>query len=229
MVHQWLLPLCNCRTVRLLLYSPPDDLPVSLQSNPTPRLPLEVGKLALAAVVPQVQEVIEDSFSFPQLNCSPSGSRYFPRSTLRVHPGASQVWASETRLGVSLLFRLHSTLFLNFLPDWTLAESVVSSTGETASFLLGSLLLLFLPFLALAFASLLSLTLDSVHLAGPRRLRLSLNRVDSSLLFISLLSTLRLLLIPPRRISSSPVHFHPEGHSLGSLQIPLYVRPHMFL
>ena len=41
-------------------------LPVSLRSEPAPRLPLEVGKLALAAVGPQVQEVSEDSFSFPQ-------------------------------------------------------------------------------------------------------------------------------------------------------------------
>ena len=199
MVPQWLLPLWICWTVRLSLYNSPVDLPVSIRSDPAPRLPLEVGKLALAAVVPQVQEVNENSFSFPQLNCSPSGSRYFPRSTLRVHPGAAQVWASETRLGVSLLFCLHSTLFLNFLPDWTLAESVVSTTGEAARFLLGRLSVLPLPLLALTpFASLLlPLTLDSMHLAGPRRLWLSLNRMDSSLLF-PFLSTLRLLLIPPR-------------------------------
>ena len=121
------------------------------------------------------------------------------RSTLRVHPGAAQVWASETRLGVSLLFRLHSTLFLNFLPDWTLAESVVSSAREAVRFLLRHLLVLSPPLLALStFASLLlSLTLDSVHLAGPRRLCLSLNNVDSSLGFIPFLSTLRLLLSPP--------------------------------
>ena len=167
--------------MRLSLYNSPVDLPVSIRSDPAPRLPLEVGKLALAAVVPQVQEVFEDPFSFPQLNFSPSGSRYFPRSTLRVHPGTAQVWASETRSSVSLLFRLHSTLFLNFLLDRTLAESVVSSIGEAARFLLGNLFLRLLSFLALAFASLLSL--DNIHLAGPRRLRLSLNRIDSSLLF----------------------------------------------
>ena len=54
-----------------------------------PALPLEVGKLALAAVVPQVQGVTEDPFSFPlnAQNCSLAGSRS-SRSDLRVHPGA---------------------------------------------------------------------------------------------------------------------------------------------
>ena len=62
--------------------------------------------------------------------------------------------------------------------------------------LLGRRLLLLFPF-ALTLAFLLSLTLDSIHLAGPYSLCLSLHSVDISLIFIALLSTLLFLLIPP--------------------------------
>ena len=174
--------------VRLSLYSSPVDLPVSIRSDPAPCLPLEVGKLALAAVVPQVQEGIENPFSFPQLKRSPSGSRYFPHSTLRVHPGAPQVWARGTRLGFSRLRCFNTTLFLNCSPHWTFPKRVVATASKATYRWPGCLLFLgFLPLLALAF--MLSLTLDSIHLAGPRSLRLSLNRVGIPFLF-SLLSTL---------------------------------------
>ena len=58
-------------------------------------------------------------------------------------------------------------------------------------------LLLLVP-LSFALAFLLSPTLDSHHLAGPRSLCLSLHRVDIPLGFISFLSTLLSpLVIPP--------------------------------
>ena len=90
-------------------------------------------------------------------------------------------------------------------------------------------LLLLVP-LSFALAFLLSPTLDSHHLAGPRSLHLSLNRMDIPLVLISLLSTLRpLLVIPPRLFCSPPVHFHPEGHPLSRFKIPLHVCPNVLL
>ena len=67
---------------------------------------------------------------------------------------------------------------------------MIPTASEAFSSQLGRLCVLLLPFLALSLAFLLSLTLDNEHLAGPRSLWLSLYSVDSSLLFISLLSTL---------------------------------------
>ena len=55
--------------------------------------------------------------------------------------------------------------------------------------------LLLLVTLSFAFAFLLSPTSDSHHLAGPRSLSLSLNRVDILLVLIPLLYTLRPLLV----------------------------------
>ena len=89
-------------------------------------------------------------------------------------------------------------------------------------------LLLLVPLFALAF--LLSPTLDSHHLAGPRSLSLSLHRVDIPSLFISLLSTLlSLLVISPRLFNNPPVHFHSEGHPLGHFQIALHMCPNVLL
>ena len=84
-------------------------------------------------------------------------------------------------------------------------------------------LLLLVP-LSFALAFLLSPTLDSHHLAGPRSLCLSLHRVDIPLVLISLLSTLlSLLVILPRLFCSPPVHFHPEGHPFRRFKVPLHV------
>ena len=73
---------------------------------------------------------------------------------------------------------------------------ITTASPTPSRLLLGRLLIPLFPF-SLALAFLLSLTLDSHHLAGPRSLCLSLNSVDIPLAFIALLSTLLFLLRSP--------------------------------
>ena len=85
----------------------------------------------LAAVVSQVQRVLEDPFSFSPMKFFPFYSRYSPRSGQRVHPSAPQVWASGTRLGVSRLLCLNATFLANLIPDVALAESMITTASKT--------------------------------------------------------------------------------------------------
>lgn len=123
-----------------------------------------------------------------------------------------------TRLCIFLLFRLDTTLLTYLVLNVSLVESKISTASKTMSSLLlvGYVFSLGLPF-SFALAFLLSLLLDKKHLAELCGLWLSLNNVNIPLFLMSLLSTLWLLLRPPRRFSSPPIYFHSQGHSLGRL------------
>ena len=117
-----------------------------------------------------------------------------------------------TRLGVSLLLCLYAALLAYFIPDGAFSEAMLASACPTSFRRLKTLLLL-VP-LSFAYTFLLSPTLDSHHLAGPRSLCLSLHRVDIPLVFISFLSTLLSpLVISPATVLQSPGTFPSGGPS----------------